>query len=305
MEDIFGEALNPSEDKADDTALRQFLEAARDGRNPPENWDPDVAFYILGLAPNASRLAVRFWHVSSVEEMRLRIGRHFSHLNIVRQYDSDPEFPPLWRLLRETAAQGKSDNIPPLLAGAVTRAIFTGGPYPQAMLGSVIMRIRADHRVNYLRAAMLKAHLIRNLNREVNVTLDPEYTGQPYVLGRLFAILERAQEEAVPGSNTTIKDRYFGAAAATPKRVFPVLIKGAQNHVSKLRKDPESRGLAIWLEKLIAEIIDKFSANDMRPALPLEDQAEFAIGYYHQRKHLFTKKETTEKAQPEAKEEKE
>jgi CRISPR-associated protein Csd1 len=248
-----------------------------------------VSFYILGLAPNAARLSIRFWQETSLSELLEKVGRHYRELNIIRQFESEPEFPSLWRLLVQTATLGKSENISPVLAGGLTRAMLTGAPYPQNLLPVVLDRIRAEHNVTYFRAALLKAYLQRNTQmEEVPVSFDPERTDQPYLLGRLFAVIEKAQEEAVPGTNATVKDRYLASAAATPSLVFHLLLKNQTNHIAKLRKDPEKKGRAVNLERMTQDIIGLFD-NYPKTQSP-EQQGLFMIGYYHQRKDFFTKK---------------
>jgi len=211
VEGFMGLILNPQDDSGDLKEVRDFLEAVRDGKKlPQEIGDADIKFYILGLSPNASRLSVRFWHVSTVGDISAKIGQHFRDLSIIRNYDSDPEFPGMWQLLRETAVLRKSENISPVLSGAIIRSIMTGTAYPQSLMAAIICRIRADQEINYLRAAMLKACLVRKyrinqISREVTMALDRENTNIAYRLGRLFAVLEKAQKDAIPGANTTIK----------------------------------------------------------------------------------------------------
>jgi len=173
----------------------------------------------------------------------------------------------------------------------MARAILTGSRFPQNLLSLVLQRIRSEHKITYFRAAMLKAYLIRNATatnlKEVTMTLDVERTDGSYLLGRLFSVLEKAQEEAIPGANATMKDRYLSSASATPGLVFHMILKNSTNHIAKLRKDPEKTGRAMYFEKLIQEIVDKFDA--FPSTLPAEEQGLFMIGYYHQRKNFFTK----------------
>jgi CRISPR-associated protein Csd1 len=152
--------------------------------------DPDVRFYILGLSPNNARLAVRFWNVSTFGGLMERIGQHFRDMSMEVQFQRDPEYPAFWQLVLEAAPLRKSENVPPLLAGALTRSILTGLPYPQSFFTAVLGRIRADRVVNYLRAAILKACLVRNDRMEVPMSLDCERRDPAYRLGRLFALLE-------------------------------------------------------------------------------------------------------------------
>ncbi|GAB6111972.1 type I-C CRISPR-associated protein Cas8c/Csd1 [Desulfomicrobium salsuginis] len=271
--------------------LHDLLQAIRSGKHAVDivpDLDESVHFYVLALAPNAARLSIRFWEVDTVGGLLHKIGRHFRDLEIIRQYDNEPEFPPLWLLLRQTATLNKSENISPVLAGGVARAMLTGGQYPQSLLPAVLGRIRAEHAVTYYRAALIKAFFTRNKQLEVPVSLAPARTDRPYLLGRLFAVLEKAQEEAIPGAGATIKDRYLASASANPGQVFHMLLKNAANHTAKLRKDPEKKGMAFHYEVMMQDIISAFS--DFPTTMSSEDQGLFMIGYYHQRKDFFTKK---------------
>lgn len=271
--------------------LHDLLQAIRSGKHAVDivpDLDESVRFYVLALAPNAARLSIRFWEVDTVGGLLHKIGRHFRDLEIIRQYDNEPEFPPLWLLLRQTATLNKSENISPVLAGGVARAMLTGGQYPQSLLPAVLGRIRAEHAVTYYRAALIKAFLTRNKQLEVPVSLDPARTDRPYLLGRLFAVLEKAQEEAIPGAGATIKDRYLASASANPGQVFHMLLKNAANHTAKLRKDPEKKGMAFHYEAMMQDIISAFS--DFPTTMASEEQGLFMIGYYHQRRDFFTKK---------------
>lgn len=272
--------------------IRGLLKKMRDGGKATDflpDLQEDVQFYILGLAPNAARLSIRFWEANSLGSLLERVGKHYEQLNIVRQFDNEPESPPLWRLLCQTATLGKAENVSSVLAGGMTRAILTGSPYPQNLLPVVLERIRAEHNVTYFRAALLKAYLLRNTQiKEVPVSLDPNRTDRPYLLGRLFAVLEKAQEEAIPNANATIKDRYLAAAAATPGQVFYMLLKSSANHISKLKKDSEKKGRAFHYEVMTQDIIAGFS--DYPKTMKAEEQGLFMIGYYHQRKDFYTKK---------------
>ena len=298
VEDILGFAINPEIASASDQGkIRDFLRAAKNAERLPDNdIDPDVMFYILGISPNASRLAIRFFHASTVGDIKNRIGEHFCDIEITRNYpDSESEYPGLWRLIRETAVQKKSDNINPLLAGSLTRSIFTGGDYPRAILTSTLVRIKADGDINYYRACLIKGYLsrynrIRNIKWEVSMSLNNELVDAGYRLGRLFAVLEKVQQDANPGLNTTIKDRYFSSASATPRVVFPQLMRLSQHHMAKLTKI--NVGLKVEREKLLQEIVDVLPSFPSH--LNLESQGMFALGYYQQRKDLFTSKKNKE-----------
>ncbi len=270
-------------------AVEALCKAPAIGVRPFE--DDYTRFFVLGLAPNNARLAVRLWNVSTVRELAANIRQHFDDLAIVRS-SREPEYLPLWRLLVATAAQGKSENIPPPLAGEVLRAILAGTPYPQTLLITTLQRIRAEQgAVNYVRAALIKAVLVRNARfgpakQEITVSLDTENPNIGYRLGRLFAVLEHIQEKSAGGPgklNATIRDRFYGAASATPITAFPYLLKLKNHHLNKL-----TMGQTIWLEGKIGQIME---AITQFPAhFNLDDQGRFAIGYYHQRQDFFTRK---------------
>ncbi len=255
--------------------------------------DGKTRFYILGLAPNAARIAIRFWQVGTISEFASRIKQHVDDFAIVKP-PKEPEHYSVWRILVNVAIQDKSENIPPNLAGDFMRAILNGTPYPATLLQAVIRRIRSDaeNRVKPVRAALIKAYINRyyrfypNQNqKEVNMELDNSQPSVGYQLGRLFAVLEKIQEEANPGINATIRERYYGAACATPVTVFTNLLRLKNHHIAKL----EGKGRVVYFERLLGEIIGNL--NDFPAHLGLHEQGLFAIGYYHQRQAFFTKKE--------------
>jgi len=280
IEAFMGHVLNPSiEDKADAIPVRKFLEAVRKGKLPNEI-DGEIKFYILGFSVNKARLALRFWHVCSVVELMERLHDHFQCLEMERS-ERDIPFPGIWHLLKETARETK--DISPVLAGSLTRSILTGANYPQNLYQGVIGRIRADRRINYLRASILKAVLQRNHNQEVPMSLDTERREISYLLGRLFAVLEKAQLDALGKVNTTIKDRFFSAASSTPASVFPRLIRLSQHHIEKAEYGYVS-------DRRISKIMEDIDAFPVH--MNLQDQGLFAIAYYQQKNALYRKKET-------------
>ena len=282
--DIFGE---PAKDDPDRNvrAVRSLYTAI--DRGLLENDTGQANFFALGLAPNAARLAIRFWQHGTVADMASRIKQHFDDLAIERS-PRDPLYLSLFRLLVSVATQGKADNIPPNLGGELVRSILAGLPYPHTLLAAAVRRIRAEHNVTYARAALLKACINRaarysnvNMEEELTMSLDEANSNVGYRLGRLFAVLEKIQEEANPGINATIRDRFYGAASSTPVTVFSTLLKLKNHHISKL----DNRGRAVNLEKRIGEIME--GIGDFPAQLRIENQGRFAIGYYHQRQDFF------------------
>jgi len=292
MEELFpGFFGEPSKDNPDlgTGAVATLLNAPKTGVGSFE--EDDTRFYVLGLAPNAARIAVRFWHVKTVGELAVNIRRHFDDLSIVHA-PHEPETLSLFRLLVSTATLGKAENIPPNLGGDVMRSVIENLPYPQTLLAGSVRRIRAEQEVTYPRAAIIKACINRYSGKEeLKVSLDENNTNTAYRLGRLFAVLERIQERASPNLNATIRDRYYGAASSTPVTVFSTLLKLKNHHLAKL----DNKGEAINYEKLLGQIMDGIA--DFPAHLDLQNQGRFAIGYYHQRQAFFTKSDSTNKGE--------
>ncbi|MFV0436905.1 MAG: type I-C CRISPR-associated protein Cas8c/Csd1 [Desulfopila sp.] len=299
-EDSQEKSTKSKDDQNTAAKIFDLLRGLRTGRRVVDimpDLDDSVRFFVLGLAPNAARLSIRLWLADDLRLFLERVSLHFEQLALVRRFDNEPEFPPLWRLLCHTASQGKSENVSPVLAGGMIKALLSGGRYPDSLLPVVLGRIRAERELGYFRAALLKAFLIRNHQLEVPMSLDVNRKDVPYLLGRLFAVLEKAQSDAVPGTNTTLKDRFFASAPATPARVFPMLLKNSANHTAKMRKDPERKGWAVAVERSIQDIVENLA--DFPSTMFAENQGIFMIGYYHQMKDLYTSKKTTKKSEEE------
>ncbi|MER9247598.1 type I-C CRISPR-associated protein Cas8c/Csd1 [Mesorhizobium sp. M0590] len=255
-----------------------------------------VRFYVLGLAPNAARLSIRFWFENDFGVLAKNYQRFVAEMDI----DPPPRdaHPALWKYLAETAVLGKRENVPPNLAGEWMRSILTGTRYPLTLLSTVLMRIRADGEVSALRVGILKALLVRNFNKtngEAPVSFEPENRNKGYLLGRLFAAYEQIQTAALGRNvNATIKDKFYGSASAQPRKVFALLDRGSANHLSKVGK--QRPGHRINLEKTIGAILERMSPDsDPFPAsLSAQEQALFGLGYYHQRGEFFRKPETVD-----------
>lgn len=312
-EDLFASVLKDDSRDTDAQATQKLqvsMEKLAKGRPLPEidpRLQPGTRMVVLGLAPNASRLSIRYWLRDSLGALADRLRAHAQDLALEPLPWKTPPTP--WRLALCTApsreGKAKSEDVSPLLAGELMRAILTGGRYPQSLLANLVMRMRADGEVSGLRVALCKAVICRDLrlggseqtDKEVSVSLDVTMEDPAYLLGRLFAVLEAAQRAARGGQvNATIRDRYFGAASATPALVYGMLMHNAQNHLSRVRKDKP--GLAVNLEKDIREIVDKLPPH-LPKSLNLKSQGTFAIGYYHQSEVRF-KKSTPADTQAEA-----
>lgn len=253
--------------------------------------DPDMDFYILGISPNAARLSVRFFLRNSFGAFLRNAQAHQQRLEIVKPAYDKFDTIPMWKLLDETVNQNSRDKTPaPNMAGEVLRSVLTDTRYPATLLNGVALRIRAEHSVTRGRAAILKAYYLKNTHPDVpkevlTVSLNPDSTNVPYNLGRLFSVLEAVQSSATPGINTTIKDKYFNSASATPAVVFPVLVNLAQKHLKKL-----DGGLRTYYDKQITGLLSKLEEG-YPSRLNLPQQGSFQLGYYHQTQSRFEKKE--------------
>lgn len=291
--DCFAALLGTNEDMTQNT-LDGVMKAIRLGQglqweNVP--LDSRTPFYILGLSPNASRLSVRFFLQGTFGDFAANLARHQERLNIIRPSFDQRETLSAYSLLKETANPNSRDKLPPShLVGDLLRAILGDTPYPVSLLTQTELRIHAEHNVSRGKAAILKAWLLKNgsnpqYKEVIDVQLNEQTNYAPYVLGRLFAVLESLQQKANPGINATIMDRYFNAACATPSIVFPTLLKLAQSHLKKL-----DTGYFIYYDKQMTELCGRLT--DSYPArLNLQDQGIFQLGYYHQKQKFFTKKE--------------
>lgn len=253
--------------------------------------DPNRPFYILGLAPNAARLSVRFFLRDSFGRLMKNVNAHYERLEIVRPAYAKTNILPLWAMLRETVNLNSRDKSPsPAMAGAATRAVFSGGPYPASLLEAVMLRIRAERNITWGRAAIIKAYYLKNPHKDcpkevLTVSLNEASTDTAYTLGRLFSVYEAVQQAANPGINTTIKDKYFNSAAAMPAGIFPVLNNLCQKHLRKL--DGRQR---VYYDKQIMTL--KGILGESYPMrMTLAQQGSFDLGYYHQTQKRYTKKE--------------
>ena len=270
-------------------------------------------FYILGLSPNAARISVRFFITDPFKKIIQNIMTHYRDLEIVKEYEDQPTYLSVWRILNETISKKSRDkNAAPLLAGAVFRAILTDAQYPAALYYAIINRVRADmddasngiHKINYVRAAVIKAFLLRkyryqpvNPFKEVlTMALNEQSTNPAYLLGRLFAELERVQTAAIGNVNASIKDRYFTSACASPGSVFPILLRLSQHHIAKAEYGYAS-------DRRIQDILNLLDveSNPIPARLTLDEQGVFILGYYHQRADFFKPKDKDEKTETEIK----
>jgi len=291
--------VEDAQDEGIRSRIQVFLEALRLGteRCGDLGEDPEATrFHLLGLAPNAARIAIRFFLTATLGELLESLRIHHQDIGVVRRLPSaksrgDPEFPPTWLLLDQTCpcVGGKPDRkkIPPVLAGPLMTSILTGSRYPDGIYSAVIRRVHADHIVNYPRACIIKGHLNRNQRKEVTMGLDLQRKDAAYRIGRLFAALEKTQKDALGENlNATIRDRYFGAASATPGSVFPRLLRTYQHHLSKLEG-----GRRVVREKLVQEILEPLGTFPSH--LDLTDQGLFALGYYHQTHYFYSPRADT------------
>lgn len=275
--------------------------------------DENPRFYVLGLAPNVSRVSVRFFISDPFEKIVQNIMAHYRDLAIVKEWEAQPTYITVRQILNETVSKKSRDrDASPLLAGAVFRAILTNTSYPAALFYALINRIRADmddpekhiSKINYVRAATIKAYLLRKYRYQsqnpfeeiLTMALNEGSTNPAYLLGRLFAVLERAQQDAIPDAKATIKDRYFTSACASPAITFPTLLRLSQHHISKVKGD--NPGKAHFRDNQIQDILNRLDVeqNPIPARLSLDEQGIFILGYYHQRADIYTRR-TEEKSE--------
>ena len=289
---FFGTACFGAETGLSDDDLRAALKRLAELKPCDDlGIDPNRPFYILGLAPNAARLSVRFFLRDSFGRLMKNVNAHYERLEIVRPAYAKTNILPLWAMLRETVNLNSRDKSPsPAMAGAATRAVFSGGPFPASLLEAVMLRIRAERNITWGRAAIIKAYYLKNPHKDcpkevLTVSLNEASTDTAYTLGRLFSVYEAVQQAANPGINTTIKDKYFNSAAAMPAGIFPVLNNLCQKHLRKL--DGRQR---VYYDKQIMTL--KGILGESYPMrMTLAQQGSFDLGYYHQTQKRYTKKE--------------
>lgn len=293
IEDLLAEMLE-TPPKDDPDRMTRAVKSLYDSPNRGSLFiqEDNTKFYIMGLSPNNSRLSISFWWIGTVGKLAANIKQHFDDLEIISGKEKQNFFS-LYQLLRDIAVHGDFDRLPSRLVKDFLMSILQGTCYPQPLLTIVLGRLKDKDGITVQRAALMKAWLNRYIRKslknekEVQVSLDDTNGNIGYCLGRLFAVLEKTQEEAHGKNlNTTIRDRFYGGASSVPVTVFPNLMKLKNHHLAKL----ENRGRAVNLEKLIGEIMEQIS--DFPSVLSLVDQGRFAIGYYHQRHNFFKKSES-------------
>lgn len=302
-EDLFSAMFQGlPEDAGEDTEqtrlIKDVLAHLQIGTDIPHSlrqWQPETPFYVMGLSPNNSRLSPRFFWVGTLEQVIRRMGEHAADFALQKADGNFEITPNMFKILAATLRQGtdgKTDmkEMNQQLPSAVLRAVMDGGGYPHGLYSAVLSRIKADHRVDAVRAAIIKAYQLRyarqhdfqSLKEVLSVGLNTETIDVAYRLGRLFAILEKTQQNSAEGKlNSSIRDRFFGAASSTPQLVFPSLISLAQHHITKAQYGSVR-------DRDIQEVLN---GVDQFPAyLDLLQKGRFVLGYYHQKQSFYTKK---------------
>lgn len=257
--------------------------------------DESVQYCIFGLAPNSSRIMIKFFYRDNFGNLRKNIERWHKDFAVGTSAGA-PEF---WKIRSQLKSPKSSDNLPPDITEKLFNSAVNGAPLPEKILETVIRRIKTDSdtekshsvKMNDTRIGLLKTCLNRKNKdgkEEITVSLNLENKNPAYLCGRLFAVLEKAQQDAAGGTlNKTIKDTYFSSAAATPATVFPALIKLSGTHQAKLAEKGQ-----IYYNRLISSIVDNL--EEFPKTLSLEQQGNFIIGYYQQNKDLYTAKNSKE-----------
>lgn len=284
---LFGHVEKEDDPNARLELVRKSFMSIYNGEVPAEK---DDRFYILGLAPNSARIAVVYWAEIPLKKFASIINRHFEDMEIIDGRKDQKPYAGLHSILGTVTQSGKSSDATPNLPDAVVKSIFQGLPYPASLYQSCLRRIRAEQSIPITRAAIIKAYLNRlndNNNQKLNIMLDKENTNQGYLCGRLFAVLDKIQEDA--NGIHSIRERYMNSASATPSTVFATILNLSSHHLEKLNV-----GRQVYFEKLKQEIIAKLDADGFPAHLDLQDQGRFFVGYYHQRQDFFVSKEDKE-----------
>lgn len=274
-----------------------------------ETLEKSEPFYILGLAPNASRIAVRFFEKNTFGEVLKKLEAHQERMKLQGPEWEKGEIP-LWRILKETVNPNSKENcISPLIAGSLLRSILTDSKYPESLYHQMLLRVfkdqdkpaeagsKAIYKVSHTKAAFIKAYLLKNATKhwegKLQMAVNTETKDISYVLGRLFSVLEDIQLKAIPEINATIKRRYFNSACTTPAAVFPILLKLTNSHISKFEKSK-----AIYYKKKLGALMDQIEMPNAGMPFPkrlnLEEQGAFVLGYYQETQARYVKKQEEE-----------
>jgi CRISPR-associated protein Csd1 len=289
--------------------VKSTLRQINTGINPNDfKTDDDTKFHLLFFTMNQARIVVKRYYNTTFGMLKDNILRHYADMNL-----SDGREIPFWQVLDATVSSAitkdRPKNINPNFAGELIESTFNNAPYSAAMFAETVARFKTDNpnvkdeprkaatigSLTRKRASFIKAYLVRddrkkNKKESITMSLNLENKDESYLLGRLFAVMEKAQETAIR-ANSTIKDRYFASACSTPAAIFPTLLVGFQNHIPKIERG--FNGLGIYYEKLLGGLICKLGENFPKQ-LDLDGQGRFIIGYYQQREAFFVKKEANE-----------
>lgn len=259
-----------------------------------ETLNQNEPFYILGLAPNASRIAVRFFEENRFGEVLQNLEAHQKRMEL-QGPDWEKGEIPLWKILKETTNPNTKESCAsPLMAGSLLRAILENTKYPESVYHQVLMRVFKDQEISHTKAAFIKAYLLKNATKhweeKLQMAVNKETKEISYVLGRLFSVLEDIQQNAIPEINATIKKRYFNSACTTPAAVFPILLKLTNSHIGKFEKPK-----AIYFKKKLSALMDQIEMPNTGMPFPkrlnLEEQGAFVLGYYQETQAKYVKKQ--------------
>jgi CRISPR-associated protein Csd1 len=285
--DLFGESRNKDDDQKDNRikAIKSLYASVNpDFKRGNRDWideDDDTEFHLIGITPNGGRIVIQFEQEDTVAGLGKKIIDYFEDIKI-----KDDFYPSTFQILCNLSVKGDIKNLSPNLARDFFLSIITGKAFPSVMLHACLDRIYAEcGKVNDVRASMLKGYLNRIKKETIKMALDKENSNAGYVLGRLFALLEIIQRSALGKVNVSIRDKYYTSASRTPGIMFPQLVAGVQRHFGKIKKE----GLIIFYQRQIQEMLSKLSGIPCK--LDVLDQAQFSLGYYHQREEIFKKKD--------------
>jgi len=285
---------SPSAEKTVRTVLEKIAQGKRADVEEvyKKSVDRNTKFYILGMSLSKTRIVVRFFLKGTFGSFIEKIEQHYEDLAIQKQSNDKFSFISIDDILNETVSKkSKYNSVATHFSSSLMRAVLLGEKYPDAMYQTIILRIHVEKDINYYKASFIKAYLTRKARKTGNckyeevltLSLNENATNKAYLLGRLFAVLDKLQEDANSNVKSKIRDKYFSAASTTPAMTYPNLLKLAQHHLSKLETK------ATYFNKLIGEIMDKLEVdnNPFPKNLTLDEQGLFYLGYYHQRNEFY------------------
>ncbi|TVX98261.1 type I-C CRISPR-associated protein Cas8c/Csd1 [Cohnella terricola] len=295
-----GEAGNWKLDEFSRRKLSGVMDHLYNGTSPEQlGLNANARFFVLGLSSNKTRAVIRYFYIDTFGQLVEKIRQHQSDI-YVQGAPWEPEYPSISQILLETALRRESKNIPPPHQSSLIRSVISGIPYPNSLYMAMLGRIRAEasedagKAINRIRIGIIKGCINRSARQmkqmeRVSEVLDPNEKAIPYRLGRLFAILNKAQLDALEKVNSSVVDKYLNAALASPQQVFPTLLANSRPHFTKIQKNYKGRYL--YLYNLLLEVLGEVPTTAFPKTLNADEQGRFLVGFFHQEQVFYKRKD--------------